>query len=41
MQHLSTHVWIAALADQTFDFSFIETPDGMYMRNREAVLLRR
>lgn len=41
MQPLSTHVWLAAIADQTFDFSFIETPDGMYMRNREAVLLRR
>lgn len=41
MQPLSTHVWLAAIADQPFDFSFIDTPGGMYMRNREAVLLRR
>lgn len=41
LQPQSTYVWIATVGGQPLDFAFIATEDGMYMRNRDAVLLRR
>jgi hypothetical protein len=40
MQHATTRVWSVKIAGDVFDFSFIDTPAGTYLRGRDAVLLK-